>query len=173
MDQVISTCYRHKGVIRSHYFLAFHWIILLLSNIAVAHNIKPCWKIDSLVGELHYSIPSVRRFLNDVGYYSSFTHNGGWYTLRSLPHFGTDGLWFRDDIGFSRAGSLSKTLIELTSRSPSGMTAEALGKKLRSRCHAVLVQLCRRVRSRCRRGTTGHPCRNAAGNAAYTSPHYE
>ena len=107
---------------------------------------KPCWRIDSLAGELHYSIPSVRRFLNDVGYYSSFTHNGGWYTLRSLPHFGTDGLWFRDDIGFSRAGSLSKTLIELTSRSPSGMTAEALGKKLRSRCHAVLVQLCRQGR---------------------------
>jgi hypothetical protein len=107
---------------------------------------KPCWTIDPLAGELHYSIPSVRRFLSEAGYYSSFTHNGAWYTLRSLPCFGTDGLWFCDDIGFSRAGSLTKTLIELTSRSPSGMTAEELGEKLRCRCHSILVQLCRQRR---------------------------
>ena len=104
---------------------------------------KPCWMIDPLAEELHYSIPSVRRFLSEAGYYSSFTHNGAWYTLRSRPRFGTDGLWFCDDIGFSRAGSLTKTLIELTTRSPSGMTAEELGEKLRCRCHAILVQLCR------------------------------
>ena len=104
---------------------------------------KPCWMIEPLAGELHYSIPSVRRFLGQAGYYSSFTHNGAWYTLRSLPRFGKDGLWFCDDIGFSRAGSLTKTLIELTSHSSSGMTAEELGEKLRCRCHAILVQLCR------------------------------
>jgi hypothetical protein len=107
---------------------------------------KLCWMIEPLAGELHYSIPSVRRFLSEAGYYSSFTHNGAWYTLRSLPRFGTDGLWFCDDIGFSRAGSLTKTLIELTSRSSSGMTAEELGEKLRCRCHAILVQLCRQGR---------------------------
>lgn len=104
---------------------------------------QPCWMIEPLATELRYSIPSVRRFLAEVGYYSSFTHNGGWYTLRSIPRFSQDGLWFYSDIGFSRAGSLTNTLVDLTTRSTAGMTAEQLGAKLRCRCHSVLVQLSR------------------------------
>jgi hypothetical protein len=104
---------------------------------------NPCWMIQPLAAAMHYSIPSVRRFLTEVGYYSSFTHNGGWYTLHSIPRFGRDGLWFYYDIGFSRAGSLTKTLIALITRSPAGMNAEMLGGALRCRCHAVLVNLWR------------------------------
>ncbi len=104
---------------------------------------QPCWMIEPLAAELRYSIPSVRRFLAEVGYFSSFTHNGGWYTLRSIPRFNQDGLWFYSDIGFSRAGSLTNTLVDLTTRSTAGMTAEQLGAKLRCRCHSVLVQLSR------------------------------
>ena len=107
---------------------------------------QPCWMIEPLAAQLRYSIPSVRRFLVQTGYYSSFTHNGGWYTLRSIPRFANDGLWFYDDIGFSKIGSLTNTLIYLVQRSPSGMTAEQLGEKLRCRCHSVLVQLCRQGR---------------------------
>lgn len=106
---------------------------------------QPCWMIVPLASELRYSIPSVRRFLAEAGYFSSFTHNGGWYTLRSTPKFDRDGLWFYRDIGFSRAGSLTKTLIELVTISPAGMTAEQLGGKLRCRCHSILVQLCRKT----------------------------
>ena len=102
---------------------------------------QPCWMIEPLAAEMDYSIPSVRRFLSKAGYYSSFTHNGKWYTLRAIPRFSRDGLWFYRGIGFSRAGSLTNTLIELTSRSPAGMTAQMLGEKLRCRCHTILVQL--------------------------------
>ena len=115
---------------------------------------QPCWMIEPLAVELRYSIPSVRRFLTEVGYYSSFTHNGGWYTLRSIPRFSQDGLWFYSDIGFSRAGSLTNTLVDLTTRSGAGMTAEQLGAKLRCRCHSVLVQLCRQ--GRLQRQKIGH-----------------
>lgn len=104
---------------------------------------ESCWMIESLALHLHYSIPSVRRFLNEAGYYSSFTHNGAWYTLHSIPYFDRDGLWFFREIGFSRSGSLTNTLIEMTNRSPSGMTAEEFGEKLGCRCHTILVQLCR------------------------------
>ncbi|MHC1727424.1 MAG: hypothetical protein AB9866_15710 [Syntrophobacteraceae bacterium] len=115
---------------------------------------QPCWKIGPLANELHYSIPSVRRFLAEVGYYSSFTHNGGWYTLRSIPHFDRDGLWFYRDVGFSRTGSLTRTLVDLTARSVAGLTAEQLGEKLQCRCHSILVQLCRQ--GRLQRQKIGH-----------------
>jgi hypothetical protein len=104
----------------------------------------PCWMIQPLAAQMQYSIPSVRRFLAEVGYYSSFTHNGGWYTLRSIPRFGRNGLWFYRDIGFSRAGTLTKTLISLITGSPAGMSADMLGEALRCRCHGVLVNLWRK-----------------------------
>jgi len=107
-------------------------------------KIQPCWMIEPLSVELNYSIVSVRRFLSQAGYYSSFTHNGKWYTLQSIPRFNREGLWFYEDIGFSNVGSLTKTLIKITSRSQAGMTAEILGQQLRSRrCHTLLVKLCR------------------------------
>lgn len=105
---------------------------------------QSCWMIEPLATELKYSIPSVRRFLASIGYYSSFTHNGKWYTVKSVPQFNRDGLWFYNEIGFSRAGSLTKTLIALTTNSSAGVTAEQLGKKLHCRCHSVLAQLYRR-----------------------------
>jgi hypothetical protein len=107
---------------------------------------QPCWMIDPLAEQLDYSIPSVRRFLAHIGYYSSFTHNGRWYTLASIPRFGRRGLWFHQDIGFSRAGSLTDTLVALVSGSSAGLSAEQLGQTLRCRCHSVLVALVRQGR---------------------------
>lgn len=107
---------------------------------------QPCWMIAPLAEQLNYSVPSVRRFLASIGYYSSFTHNGRWYTLASIPRFGRQGLWFYKDVGFSRAGSLTDTLVMLVSRSAAGMSAEQLGQALRCRCHSVLVALVRQGR---------------------------
>ena len=75
---------------------------------------QSCWMIKPLAAKLDYSIRSVQRFLTAVGYYRSFTHNGGWYTLRSIPKFDRDGLWFYNDFGFSRAGNMTDTLVGLT-----------------------------------------------------------
>jgi hypothetical protein len=144
---------------------------------AFLFSTQPCWMIEPLATELHYSIPSVRRFLTETGYYSRFTHNGGWYTLRSIPRFGRDGLWFESDIGFSRAGSLTKTLIDLTTRSPAGLNADQLGERLRCRCHTVLVYLYRH--GRLQREKLGRsyvyfaadPCTAASQRQALIRPH--
>ncbi len=117
-----------------------------VQKLAPPFSEQPCWQIEPLATRLNYSIPSTRRFLSMVGYHRSFSHNGKWYTLQSIPRFGHDGLWFSKDIGFSRAGNLNNTLVKLVNRSPEGITAEALGEKLRCRCHSVLVQLCRQER---------------------------
>lgn len=107
---------------------------------------QPCWTIEPLAKRLNYSIPSTRRFLVQTGYYSSFTHNGRWYTLAAIPRFGRWELWFHQKIGFSRAGSLTQTLISLVSNSSAGMSAEQLGEILRCRCHSVLVKMVRQGR---------------------------
>lgn len=105
---------------------------------------KPCWKIQELADELKYSIPSIRRFLAQIGYYRSFTHNGRWHTIASVPKFNREGLWFSAGIGFSKAGNLNNTITKLIQKSPAGMTADVLGQKLNTRCHTLLVHLNRR-----------------------------
>jgi len=105
---------------------------------------QPCWMIQPLGHQVGCAVVSVRRLLAQVGYHSSFTHNAGWYTLAGIPRFGRDGLWFYQDIGFSKAGSLTRTLVALIRASPAGLSAEQLGQTLHSRCHSVLVSLCRK-----------------------------
>lgn len=99
---------------------------------------KKCWTISQLSEQLDYAAVSVKRFLRQVGYSSSFTHNGKWYTLHGIPDFDEDGLWFYEGIGFSRHGNLKKTLLHLVTQSPLGLSAGQLSEKLSSPRYDVL-----------------------------------
>jgi len=102
---------------------------------------RTCWMLDQLAEALGYALISVRRFLKEVGYFRSYTHNGKWYTLRDSPHFDRDDLWHFRGIGFSKQGSLTATIGYLLAHSPAGLSANELSQKLRHPCHAVLTQL--------------------------------
>lgn len=97
-----------------------------------------CWTIEKLSKELNYSTISVRRFLKQIGYFSGFTHNSKWYTLSSLPGFDKNGLWFYDDIGFSRHGNLKENILYFINRSHQGLSAKQLAEILKTPCRPVL-----------------------------------
>lgn len=102
-------------------------------------NEQKCWMIDEIAKTLGYAVISVRRFLKQIGYYRSYSHNGKWYTLHSIPLFTKEGLWLYKDIGFSKHGSLTQTIVYLINKSPHGLTAKELGHKLHFQCHPVLT----------------------------------
>ena len=102
---------------------------------------RPCWILSDLARALDYALISVRRFLLQIGYFRSYTHNGKWYTRRSTPRFNRDGLWRHRDLGFSKHGSLTATIGHLVGRSPAGLSARALAQKLQHPCPAVLTHL--------------------------------
>jgi len=97
--------------------------------------------IEELTRSLDYSTISIRRFLKTIGYYSSFTHNSMWYTLHSIPTFNKRGLWFYQEIGFSKHGNLKQTIFNFVSKSPQGLTAKDLFEILLIPCHPVLNQM--------------------------------
>ena len=103
-----------------------------------------CWTIQELTHFLNYSTISIRRFLKEIGYYSSFTHNSMWYTLHSIPTFNKRGLWFYQDIGFSKHGNLKQTIFNFVSKSTQGLTAKDLFEILLIPCHPVLNQMYKR-----------------------------
>ena len=76
-----------------------------------------CWTIEQLTSELDYSAISIRRFLKQLGYFNSFTHNSKWYTLSSIPEFDKNGLWFYNQIGFSRHGNLNHNIVHFINKS--------------------------------------------------------
>jgi len=69
---------------------------------------------------------SVFRRLKAIGYLSSFNHAGRYYTLADVPQFDQWGLWFHRKAGFSRAGTLKATVVDLVEGSATGMTPKEL-----------------------------------------------
>src|SRR3989304_1574185 len=65
---------------------------------------------------------SLFRDLTTLGYRSSYTHTGRYYTLVSVPEFDADGLWRSQGIGFSRDGTLKATVQRLVETSDAGRT---------------------------------------------------
>jgi hypothetical protein len=102
---------------------------------------QKCWTIDALAGAMGYAVISTRRFLKHIGYYRSYSHNGRWYTLKSIPKFNRNGIWRYEQIGFSRNGNLMQTIESMITKSPKGATARQLTEKLHCGCHAVLSNM--------------------------------
>lgn len=102
---------------------------------------QKCWQIDDIADSIGYAVISARRFLKQIGYFRSYTHNGKWYTLQSIPTFSKYGLWHFNDIGFSKHGNLTQTIFFLINRSRKGLTGKELSQLLKTPCHAVLTNM--------------------------------
>jgi len=89
---------------------------------------------------------SIFRRLREIGYFSSYTHTGRYYTLADIPQFDDYELWIYQGIGFSRFGTLKATIIALVNRSPTGLKHIELNKLLRVRVHNTLLSLVREGR---------------------------
>jgi len=99
---------------------------------------KKCLTIEEISQSLDYSFISIRRFLKAIGYHSSFTDNGKWYTLLTIPSFNKKGLWFHQKIGFSMHGNLNQTILHFINTSRQGLTAKELSDILSTPCPPVL-----------------------------------
>jgi len=103
-----------------------------------------------LCEELAVSHMTVFRALNKYGYHNSVNRNASYYTLHDIPRFDGDGLWTYREVCFSEHGSLSKTLVRLTEKSPVGLTVAELEQRVRTKVGNLLSRLCQQQQlSRC------------------------
>jgi len=87
------------------------------------------------------SMRSLYRDLSKLGYLSSFSHAGRYYTLAGIPNFDDLGLWFHGGIGFSRVGTLKETVATLVEEADAGRTHAELKALARVRVHNTLLGL--------------------------------
>ena len=86
---------------------------------------------------------SLFRDLISLGHLTSFTHAGRYYTLADIPQFDEHGLWFFQGVGFSRSGTLKKTLLETVGAAVDGYTHRELEALLHIRVYNTLLDLVR------------------------------
>ena len=97
----------------------------------------------------HFEKRSRRSLFRDLAaadYRTSYTHGGRYYTLADIPDFDEWGLWFHQQIGFSRAGTLKETTVVEVEKAPDGRTHAELKHLLRVRLHNTLLELVREGR---------------------------
>ncbi|MCL1595579.1 MAG: hypothetical protein M3132_14625 [Actinomycetia bacterium] len=87
---------------------------------------------------------TVFRSLSRLGYVSSYSHRGSYYTLPDVPVFDERGLWSCRGVKFSRYGNLLETVTSLVVQSEAGFTPSSLEAVLQVEVKHALLQLVRR-----------------------------
>jgi len=87
---------------------------------------------------------TVFRTLKAVGYRTSYSHRGRYYTLAEIPRFDAQGLWSHRAVWFSRDGSLLATAQRFVEEAAAGVTASELDALLHVEAKEPLLTLVRR-----------------------------
>src|SRR6266481_5767218 len=82
------------------------------------------------------------RKLKSLGYRTSYSHRGKYYTLAEIPQFNEQGLWSCRAVWFSREGTLLATAQRFLEQAPAGLTASELQAVLSVEVKQPLLQLC-------------------------------
>lgn len=109
--------------------------LIISRKIVTFNEIKEC---------LNASRMTIIRRLRELSYLSSYSHNGKYYTLRSIPKFSEEGLWSYNSVQFSKFDTLINTCSHLISISESGYSVKELQSKLHINVKLSLIELLKR-----------------------------
>jgi len=87
---------------------------------------------------------TVHRCLSRLGYMTSYSHRGQFYTLQTIPEFNSQGVWTYREVKFSRHGNLLETAAALIGKSDAGFTCFELEGCLQVELKHALLELHRR-----------------------------
>ncbi len=84
---------------------------------------------------------TVFRKLSILGYISSYSHSGKYYSLKRIARYNKYGIWSYKSALFSKNGTLKKTIEFLTNNSTQGYTASELNNILKIKVEDALLEL--------------------------------
>lgn len=87
------------------------------------------------------STMTIFRRLKSLGYLSSYSHRGKYYTLADIPQFDSSGLWSFNSVWFSRYGNLLETVKSFIEDSHAGWSAQEVENILHVEVKRPLLQL--------------------------------
>ncbi|MEA3435951.1 MAG: hypothetical protein U9R43_05755 [Thermodesulfobacteriota bacterium] len=87
--------------------------------------------LDKLVSFLSCSTPTARLKLKQWKAYTSYNKNSRYYAMPTVARFDENGIWYWENIFFSKYGNLKKTVIHLINNSSSGLSGKEIGDLVR------------------------------------------
>jgi len=84
---------------------------------------------------------TVFRKLSILGYISSYSHSGKYYSLKRIARYNKYGIWSYKSALFSKNGTLKKTIQFLIDRSTQGYTASELNSIVKVKVEDALLEL--------------------------------
>jgi hypothetical protein len=98
-----------------------------IKNVAKYLEKIKIFTIDQLASSLNCSISSARLKIKRYKAYTSYNHNGRYYTMPRVPRFDKNGLWSYKGIRFSKHGTLKNTVVHLVNNAQTGLTGRQIG----------------------------------------------
>jgi hypothetical protein len=108
------------------------------------HKIATLAELKQALGTL--ATMTVFRKLKALGYRTSLSHRGKYYTLADIPHFNDQGLWSHRSVWFSQDGTLLATAQRFVEEASAGLTASELHAFLPVEVKEALLHLYRQKR---------------------------
>jgi hypothetical protein len=98
------------------------------------------------IGELKSNLKTqyrmtVFRKLSKLGYISSYSHSGKYYSLKRIARYNKYGIWSYKSALFSKNGTLKKTIKFLIDSSTQGFTASELNNIVKVKVEDTLLEL--------------------------------
>jgi len=84
---------------------------------------------------------TVFRKLSKLGYISSYSHSGKYYSLKRTARYNKYGIWSYKSALFSKNGTLKKTIVFLIGSSTQGYTASELNSIITVKVEDALLEL--------------------------------
>jgi len=105
-------------------------------------NNKKIMTIDELKSTLTtQSRMTVFRKLSKLGYISSYSHSGKYYSLKRIARYNKYGIWSYKSALFSKNGTLKKTIKFLIDSSSQGYSASELNNIVKVKVEDTLLEL--------------------------------
>lgn len=108
------------------------------------HKIATLAELKRALGTL--ATMTVFRKLKALGYRTSLSHRGKYYTLANIPRFNEQGLWSHQSVWFSQDGTLLATAQRFVEEASAGLTASELHALLPVEVKEALLHLYRQDR---------------------------
>jgi hypothetical protein len=108
------------------------------------HKIATLAELKQVLGTL--ATMTVFRKLKVLGYRTSLSHRGKYYTLADIPQFDEQGLWSHQSVWFSQDGTLLATAQRFVEEASEGLTASELHALLPVEAKEALLHLYRQER---------------------------
>jgi len=101
------------------------------NEIDKTHGILEQYKVftfKQLLKLLNCSIRTGRLKIKQWNVYNSYNQNGLYYAMPKVPEFDENGLWFYQNVYFSKYGNLKQMVVHLIETSSSGLTGRQIGE---------------------------------------------